>query len=683
MPTDTRFHIRPVSHVYGPYARRAMTALVPGFAIVLGILQCAAHAQGMSHEPAARTDSPVERLQAQLQQRIDREKEHINLTQSPGDLPAASESSAHVWTALAGVQVEKARMYLRRKPAGRVEAQRALISAQSLLDHDPVNGLPATIEHGRITELAYFARNDTSPQPYFMYAPNGYDGATPWPLVVFLHGWVPSTSTIDPYLVSDFVLDLADKHRTLLALPHGRTNTDFQFAGEVDVLRVIAEVKKYYNVNPDRVYLLGISMGGAGAWQIGTHYPDLFAGIAPINGQADWFRFWHDNYDCPTRENTPGHLKTVIAMNNPLDLADNLLNLYSYSQHAKTCFLGADHTLDMVEKLKRIGAPHDVYIDPSHLGHYTYWTATPWRKAFEHLLRQTRVSDPREISFSTYSLRFPKSYWVEIKQFLTWGDLATIRATYEGDGRIRVVSKNVAAFRLSPPGTWGEDELTITWNGEILKSLPPEVDGSLHIVWPERATPGENALVKNRAVCGPAPDVFNFPFTVVIGTRGTDTQDKAVRNLAMQFVDDWEHYAEGRPPVVRDVEVTQELMDERGLVLFGMPDTNAVIHRIADSLPFQLSEDTIKLPDGKTFSAQENGLILTYPNPLAPQRYILIYNGLHWGEGRSYSHRFDRLPDFTIFTDRQIPAIGSNAFRAAGFFDAHWKYDPELTDFGP
>jgi pimeloyl-ACP methyl ester carboxylesterase len=52
----------------------------------------------------------------------------------------------------------------------------------------------------------------------------------------------------------------------------------------VDVLEVIADVRKHYDIDPDRIYLMGHSMGGYGTNRIGMHFPDLFAAIAPAQG---------------------------------------------------------------------------------------------------------------------------------------------------------------------------------------------------------------------------------------------------------------------------------------------------------------------------------------------------------------------------------------------------------------
>ncbi len=50
------------------------------------------------------------------------------------------------------------------------------------------------------------------------------------------------------------------------------------------IIEFVAQLKEYYPVDEDRVYLTGLSMGGFGTWFTAMARPDLFAAIAPICG---------------------------------------------------------------------------------------------------------------------------------------------------------------------------------------------------------------------------------------------------------------------------------------------------------------------------------------------------------------------------------------------------------------
>jgi len=652
-------------------------------AAVLAVL--VAYARGQEGEPYDTRGIGAEL--AALSRRMVKARSEFRPESSPGEIPRASSSIGDTYVALAAVQLEKARDYLMARPpdTGRATAslrdgRQALALAAGDRPHPP-----RLVAVGRLFEHAYFARNDGSPQPFLVYVPTSYVAEKRrHPMMLFLHGWVPDTSRTNPWVAPDEMIDLAEQHGVLLVVPHGRTNTDFQFAGEVDVLRVMAEMQAFYSVDPDRVYLTGVSMGGAGVWQIAMHYPHLFAAVAPISPQCDWFKFWHEHFRYPVRSELPRHVEWILAAHNPMDLARNLSSLPSFSQQSTHCFLGVDHCRVMAKRLKELRAPHTFFEDPSMLGHYIYFQPDCWKRVFDNLLQKRRNPSPTKVRYVTSSLRFSRAYWAEITSLERWGTPATLDAEHTGADRIVLTTENVKGLSLSPPATWATGGVfAVSWNGKDLGQRQPDDDGRVVLVRPSARDRTEPSLRKTRAVCGPASDVMNYPFALVRGTRGTKAETEALAAMASRFAGDWYAYAEGRASVLRDVDVTPELMKHRNLVLFGLPETNELVATIAPRLPFRLSRTSITLPDGKSFPVEGTGFVLTYPNPLARDRYVLLCHGVSWGAGRSRNHRFDLLPDFAVYQAESLPGIGINRYLAAGLFDASWQYDPALTDFGP
>jgi len=54
--------------------------------------------------------------------------------------------------------------------------------------------------------------------------------------------------------------------------------------GEKHILTLIEIAKAQHDIDPDRVYVMGFSMGGTGSWHMAGRFPDLFAGAAPCAG---------------------------------------------------------------------------------------------------------------------------------------------------------------------------------------------------------------------------------------------------------------------------------------------------------------------------------------------------------------------------------------------------------------
>jgi len=131
---------------------------------------------------------------------------------------------------------------------------------------------------------------------YALFVPSTYDKSKKSPVMVALHGLGGNPQNIIRY--RGFT-DLAEKHGYILVAPMGYNSRGWYGArplvkgkeddpkniselSEKDVLNVLDIVKKEYSVDPDRVYLMGHSMGGGGTWHLGIKYPDMWAGLAPI-----------------------------------------------------------------------------------------------------------------------------------------------------------------------------------------------------------------------------------------------------------------------------------------------------------------------------------------------------------------------------------------------------------------
>ena len=68
----------------------------------------------------------------------------------------------------------------------------------------------------------------------------------------------------------------------------GRGNVDYRWMGERDVLKCIERRAQRFQLDEDRVYLTGESMGGNGTWLLASRHPDTFAAAAPVYGGWDY-----------------------------------------------------------------------------------------------------------------------------------------------------------------------------------------------------------------------------------------------------------------------------------------------------------------------------------------------------------------------------------------------------------
>jgi predicted esterase len=132
---------------------------------------------------------------------------------------------------------------------------------------------------------AYRSKVDNTLQPYRIFAPASYDGSKPLPLIIALHGMGGNeNSYFDSYANGAFKAE-AETRGYIVACPKGREPASMYLgSAEKDVMDVIAEVRRDYRIDTDRIYMTGHSMGGFGSWSIAMNHPEVFAAIAPVAG---------------------------------------------------------------------------------------------------------------------------------------------------------------------------------------------------------------------------------------------------------------------------------------------------------------------------------------------------------------------------------------------------------------
>ncbi|MBS0191272.1 MAG: dienelactone hydrolase family protein [Planctomycetes bacterium] len=124
-------------------------------------------------------------------------------------------------------------------------------------------------------------------RPYALYIPPSYDPSKPCPAILFLHGSGESGTDghkqvaqgIGPAIVQD-----PAKWPFIVIFPQKPDSRSQWLDHQKTVMDILRKTQSEYNIDPDRIYLTGLSQGGAGTWALGSLYPGTFAALVPICG---------------------------------------------------------------------------------------------------------------------------------------------------------------------------------------------------------------------------------------------------------------------------------------------------------------------------------------------------------------------------------------------------------------
>jgi poly(hydroxyalkanoate) depolymerase family esterase len=167
-----------------------------------------------------------------------------------------------------------------------------LASGADTLSHPHIARQADVEDCGHFSARTY--ANGAGQRDYKLYVPSGYTGA-PLPLIVMLHG---CTQDADDFSAGTRMNTLAEHHRCLVAYPvqpqganPSRCWNWFKPAdqqrerGEPSLIAGITrDVMASHSVDPARVYIAGLSAGGAMAAVMIHAYPDLYAAAGIHSG---------------------------------------------------------------------------------------------------------------------------------------------------------------------------------------------------------------------------------------------------------------------------------------------------------------------------------------------------------------------------------------------------------------
>lgn len=315
---------------------------------------------------------------------------------------------------------------------------------------------------------------------YLVRVPEGYDPDRAWPVRFYLHGGI---SRPDPGEGGGWVrnLDRLSTEDHLLVAPLSWSESPWWQERQVENLRgILEEVRATWNVDPNRVHVLGVSDGGTGAYFLAFRDPTPWSSFLPFIGSPSVLL--NPGVAADGRMH-PGNLK-----NRPLFIVNGDRDrLYPVSS-----------VLPWIEAFQALGVDHDFRPQPG--GHdLDFW---PAQAGAIQAFSSGRVRDPLpdQLVWGTESAdRYPRVHWLVIDEvgdsegdadqwaLASWAadtDSGMMRAARTGN-LVRIDAYHVRRFRLliSPEEFDLSQPIRVEVNGTLRFEEAVQADPRTMLEW--------------------------------------------------------------------------------------------------------------------------------------------------------------------------------------------------------
>ena len=555
---------------------------------------------------------------------------------------------------------------------------------------------PFQSRRGEILNRGYRSRLSERLQGYAVYLPPDYDPSRSWPVYIALHGGSSNGNLFLGVVMGrnvaweEYRESIYDQFRPrwhapmIVVAPDGFGQVMWRWMGEQDVLDVIADVSRAYNVDTNRIVLGGLSNGGVGAYALGTRHAWRFSAVQAMAGAPSWLQYVGGRPE-------PAEL-TAIRMLSGLDHAQNMNNTRFHYYHGRND--GGPMRPAYVERLDRLIAEEQISAQGTwfEAGHDILYRVLRHGRAFEGLSTLRRDPRPTRVTLNTSDYRAARQHWLEVTRFMDYPKRARLVGELQ-EAVFSIEAENVRAFRVRLSDTPFEgDRIRVVVNDEsVFEGAASGLGQAFNVRFTDQGwslgLPVEEGLAKRPGLSGPLTDAYYEPTIHVYGTGGDASEGEALMQAARSGARGWPLWLwDFTQPVMADHEVTPALMQANNLVLYGNSGNNLLLARMDSNLPIRVEGDAVVV-GGRRFAGSGVGARFIYPNPLAADRYVTVQTGVSAAAVLSGHRLPDFVPDWVVYneqtTRRRSRLVTSRApALAMGFFDSSWALPDHDHDHG-
>jgi len=532
-----------------------------------------------------------------------------------------------------------------------------------------------------IRRETFISKIDGSVQYYAVNPPIGLKGKPA--LFLSLHGaGVEALGQANAYGHKNWGILVAPTNRR----PYGY---NWENWGRLDALEVLEIAKQKFDIDPNRIYLTGHSMGGHGTWQLGVNYADQFAAIGP---SAGWISIW--SYRIRPVQDTNDVRKMLIRSAKQSDtyaFTTNLKRNGIYIIHGDM----DDNVLpeqseSIVANLSKFHKDFIYHLEPG-AGHWWDNSDEPgadcvdWMPMFDFFAHHA-VACKEKIKMIDFTTANPalssKNYWVEIINQIKQQEISKINIYVEtGNRKFIGTTENIEILSIDASILTTGKPIWVELDDQIIPDIIIPEEGKIYLqkvngTWSLTNKPDESN--KNPLRCGNFREVLNVNPVFVYGTKGNKKENEWAFEKANFDAEKIWYRGNSSIEIIRDDEFDAQKYKDRSVVLFGNSKTNSAWNKLLDGSPVQIDGKKIKV-DGKEFVGKDYACLFIRPRTDSKTAYVAAVSGtgvegMKLANFTLYHDQYMGFPDVVIYNS-DILKSEENGIKCTGYFGNDWSVE--------
>ncbi len=462
---------------------------------------------------------------------------------------------------------------------------------------------------------------------------------------------------------------------------------DWENWGRINALEVLNIAKKEFDIDPDRIYLTGHSMGGHGAWHVGVNYADQFAAIGP---SAGWISFWSYRINHLTDSSVVERM--LVRSTKPSDTYAFTTNLKPDGiyiiQGSADDNVPPDQAESIVKNLSKFHKDFIYYVQPG-AGHWWDISDEPgadcvdWHPLFDFFAHHAVAGERRmlDIDFVTSNPAVSsKNYWVEVINQFEQQKLSRIQMHLKpGLREFTGTTSNIEMLSIDASMLPQGKPVTIELDSVKISDVNIPDDSKIYLLknngkWEVTQKPNPDKKTPER--CGNFREAFNHNVIFVYGTHGNKEENKWAFDKARYDAEKIWYQGNGAIEVVKDDNFNLVKYKDRSVILFGNSETNSAWDLLLKDSPVQVNNDEIKI-GAKEYKGNDLACLMIRPRPDSKYANVGIISGtgvkgMELVNLAQYFDQYMNLPDIVIYNSGILKS-DDQGVKFTGYFGNDWS----------